>query len=155
MTEENDTLCISCKKACKGTDRCTWAGALIPVDGWEAETTKNGYRVIKCPQYSPGRGLPHDIDTDGMMRLLQAAVYQMKEDYLHGIDIYSEDSDSRRKNDKESEIDRKKRNRKTIEHWLIHGGAELLELSDPEEVIQMLRKMARKHDEQLAKLLMR
>ena len=156
MSEENDTLCISCRNACKSESRCPWAGALIPVDGWEAEETKNGYRVISCPLFSPGRGLPHEIDTHGMMRLLEAAAQQARNDYLLGIDIYSEsEKKAAVKDTLESRVERRVKNRKSIEYWILHNGSALLGISNPEEVVRMLRKMARRHDEEIMKLLTR
>ena len=46
-----DTLCWDCKNAmCMG---CSWADPKQqkPVNGWVAEETDNGYRVISCPEF--------------------------------------------------------------------------------------------------------
>lgn len=49
-----DTLCWDCKNAmCMG---CSWADPKQqkPVDGWDADETDNGFRVINCPEFVRG-----------------------------------------------------------------------------------------------------
>lgn len=44
------TLCWDCKNSCH--DGCSWSREAIPVDGWEIEKNKNGYKVLSCPEFS-------------------------------------------------------------------------------------------------------
>lgn len=46
-----DTICWDCKNATNGG--CCWTdqSQQKPVEGWEAEETGNGYRVITCPEF--------------------------------------------------------------------------------------------------------
>ena len=57
--EEDDQICIFCKKACGG---CSWSRRFIPVRGWDAIPTiiknTNGdipsYKINTCPQFIRG-----------------------------------------------------------------------------------------------------
>ena len=74
-----ETLCLSCSRATKSD--CAWSAIGEPVNGWKAEPTPRGYRVIECPRYdsdvyycSDGtqkldRSKHRDIDNDGMISL--------------------------------------------------------------------------------------
>lgn len=42
----NDSLCCNCL-----TKKCEWMYKDKPVEGWQAEKTKNGYHVSECPKY--------------------------------------------------------------------------------------------------------
>lgn len=60
-----DTLCWDCKRALKG--ECSWSDPYqqSPVEGWKAEKTSVGYRVVTCPEfvretYGCGRYRSHD-----------------------------------------------------------------------------------------------
>ena len=92
MSDTNDTLCILCQHSCRGG--CSWSEDLKPVNGWIAEANRQGYRVISCPLYIKETAetiLPSDIDTDGMLLLLEAAAKQMREDYITGHGKYEAD----------------------------------------------------------------
>ena len=47
----NDTICWDCANAMNGG--CTWANPIEqkPIEGWMAEETDMGYRVINCPEF--------------------------------------------------------------------------------------------------------
>lgn len=45
----NFTLCWDCERSYKKT--CNWAKDFKPVDGWDADETKNGYLVKSCPEF--------------------------------------------------------------------------------------------------------
>ena len=49
MAQYVHTLCWDCKNS--AYYGCDWAREVIPVKGWEAEQTKNGYLVTKCPEF--------------------------------------------------------------------------------------------------------
>jgi hypothetical protein len=150
MFDASETICIMCAKSC--TSACSWSAELKPVEGWEAEENPRGFLVRKCPEFVKETAetiLPSDIDKDGMMRLLEAVAKQMREDYIHGDGPYNND---REKQKGKSRAEIRDCNRKLIEKWLISGkGRSLLQLSNPEEVIKVLRVMARRHDTELAK----
>lgn len=144
MIDATDTLCIMCQKSC--TNGCTWARSLDPVEGWTAVLNSRGYCVIQCPEFVKETAesiLPADIDRDGMMRLLEAVALQMRQDYVSGLGVY----DHHMKGMSPGEI--RAANRKNIEKWLKDKGAKMLGLTNPEEVIMMLRKMARRHDTEM------
>ena len=43
------SICWDCRNATeKG---CVWAALFEPVEGWDAEKTKNGYLVKGCPEF--------------------------------------------------------------------------------------------------------
>ena len=151
--DKRETLCITCLKLCKAG--CSWSERFEPVNGWTAQENHQGYLVIACPEYvndEDGSGRLKDIDKDGMMRMLEAAALQMREDYIAGYGPYNT-----RENYRGAErMDRaqiRTANRRAIEKWLISGGgAKLFQLTNPEEVIDMLRVLARRHDTELAKM---
>lgn len=156
--------CWTCRKACGG---CSWSKEFKPVEGWDAtenilaDGTLRGYEIRFCPEYE--KDLPEDrlsrkIDEDGMMLLLEAMAGQMREDYINGKGPYEERDENhskyyrgpKKKKLTESEI--KHQNRLLIEKWLkSEDGLKLLQLSNPDEVIEMLRKLARIHDTEMAK----
>ena len=153
MIESKETLCISCAKACGSG--CNWSANLEPVDGWTVEENRQGFLVVDCPEYvhdSDDTRLKH-IDTDGMMKLLEAAAQKMREDYVHGHGPYdSKENRKGRLGMNYAEI--RTANRKLIEKWLIHGpGKMLFQLTEPEEVVRQLRVLARRHDTELANMI--
>ena len=78
-----DTLCVFCAKACNGA--CSWSDALVPVDGWTADRTAKGYLVKECPEFQQDRLEPRDpqaLNDDGCIRLLEAMLRLMREDYI-------------------------------------------------------------------------
>ena len=87
-----DTVCISCAHA---TGECCWSRQFVPVAGWNALQTRNSYCVVSCPEYKADHYIDSDgiihcrpltnIDTDGLTRLLTAAMERTREDYLFGI----------------------------------------------------------------------
>lgn len=146
MFDQSETLCIWCQRAC--TNCCSWSDHLEPVKGWVAEENKHGYLVRECPEFvkeTKESILPAKLDDDGCMLLMEALAKQMREDYVHGNGFYESD---KCKGLTRSEI--RGKNRQLIEKWLLHGkGRKLLQLSNPEEVIRILRSMARKYETEL------
>ena len=69
-----DTICWDCKNACGGGG-CSWTEPKLqkPVDGWVAEETANGYRVIACPLFKR--------ETYG------AGMYRTADDYILALEI--------------------------------------------------------------------
>ena len=96
--------------------------------------------------------LPSDIDTDGMLLLLEAAAKQMREDYITGHGKYEADKKNvkKRMSVLEAWVERapiRKKNRDAIEKWLTEGqGGLLLQISDPKPIIQELRKLANQYE---------
>ena len=151
--DKRETLCITCMKLCKGA--CSWSDHFEPLSGWTAIENRQGYLVVECPEYvndEDGSGKLKEIDKDGMMRLLEAAAAQMREDYVSGYGPYNNHENYKR-GDKMTRAQVRTANRRAIEMWLLKGGgAKLLQLTNPEEVIDMLRVLARRHDTELAKM---
>ena len=164
MDESTETLCISCRKACR--QRCNWTRENKPVDGWVAEysKTKDSYCVISCPEFEPGRGLPRELDTEGCLRLLERAAELMREDYVYGRGLRTLTNDEKqkqkiakrnRKTTVRTPAEIRAENRKDIERFIrSKAGGDLLDLSEPEEVIGMLRKLARRWEQELAEAMM-
>ena len=148
--EKKETLCFHCANAC--TNGCNWSKNLEPVEGWTAEKNNQGYLVTDCPQFYPDDvedGRLKNIDTDGMMRLLEAVAQQMRDDYIHGRGIH--DPNAKRAM---TWAESRYAARKQIERWITGGnGKTLLMLSDPEEVVRQLRAMARMHDQELVEMM--
>ena len=123
MIEQKETLCNDCAKACNG--KCSWSESLTPVNGWKVTESKPSVIVEECPEYvREDRRLrsPEDIDSDGMMLLLEALVKSIRFDYVYGL--------------AETRIG--------IEKWLRSKHAQrLLGLTDTEDLIRKLRKMIR------------
>ena len=69
-----DTICWDCKNACGGGG-CSWVDPKrqSPVDGWVAEETSNGYKVIECPAFKRG--------TYG------GGMYRTADDYILALEI--------------------------------------------------------------------
>ena len=135
-----EQICFSCRKACR--KRCSWTRDGVPPEGSEYQENRNGYLITKCPEFEEGRGLPRNMDTDGVIRLMQSALQYMRDDYVRG---YGPFTITDRYRVKRLDIGK---NRLHIEKWLLsRPGRQLTELSDPETVIQMLRKLARRHDQ--------
>ena len=126
MIEAHETICIYCANACNSG--CSWSESLTPVEGWTVIENKTGPRVIACPKFQKDEGGPKRIDTEGLMLLAEAVATQINDDYIHGT----------------------KAMRKTIERD-IRGSAcrKLLQLSEPENVIHQLRRLAKEHDEEI------
>lgn len=146
MYDETETLCVWCQRSCANC--CSWSDHLEPVKGWVAEENSHGYRVKECPEFvkeTKESIIPAELDNDGCMRLMEAVAQQMREDYVRGMGFYDRDRDRGM-----SRAEIRGKNRQLIEKWLLKGkGRTLLQLSNPEEVIRMLRKMARKYETEL------
>lgn len=146
MYDATETLCIWCQRSC--TNCCSWSDHLEPVKGWVAEENNHGYLVLECPEFvkeTKESILPAKLDGDGCMLLMEALAKQMREDYVHGNGFYESD---KCKGLTRSEI--REKNRQLIEKWLLKGkGRQMLQLSNPEEVIRILRSMARKYETEL------
>lgn len=140
--KQEDTLCMSCGKACGA---CSWSKELIPVDGWTANKTRNGFMVRECPEYKADgddRGRPENFDTDGCIELLKAVGSRMRSDYMEGIGPCPRDYMH-----PETVQETVRRNRITIEKFLRSKyGKRLMMLTNPDEVIDRLREMAAKYD---------
>lgn len=111
--------------------------------------------------FEVGRGLPHNIEDEGMLSLLEACALQMRDDYIHGRDYHSPEEERndrseynalvRRSNNlstfsaEKRKIDAEIRaiNRKRIEEWIHGDGGKLLQISDPNALIKYLRKQVR------------
>lgn len=155
MIEKKEQLCVLCQKSGGG---CKWSDHLEPVDGWTAEENLQGFFITKCPEFvkeTPDTILPKDFNNDGMMLLLEALVRQMREDYINGRGPYDHINRGHKKQEnKKTYAEIRAENRKLIEKWLIYGqGKDLLNLADPKEVVKNLRKLARMHDNELARFL--
>lgn len=77
-----ETRCVYCANATNGG--CCWSENLEPVEGWRALTTRQGYMVLECPEYVPDSGGNRDprlVDTEGCLRLLEAMMKAMRDDY--------------------------------------------------------------------------
>ena len=137
MIEEKDTLCVSCAKACNGG--CSWSASLRPVSGWTAQQTNRGWMVTECPSFvrdNKHRSRPDSFDYNGVMKMLEAMLRQMRDDYIWG----------------RGQFKTRTENRQIIEKFLMSdGGRKMLQLSDPEEVIKQLRTLARRHDSELVR----
>ena len=158
MSKQHETICIECKYQC--SHKCSWAWEFVPVSGWIAIETKNGYDVYKCPNFVKGRGLPRSgFDTDGVLACLHALMKQTRDDYIMGFDIKpKEDTLGNDKNKRKRMTKRISylgiqeattshvENRRRIEAWIRGDGQKLLMLSDHEKVIQQLRRLAKKYD---------
>ena len=135
MIDEKYTLCFSCAKACNSG--CTWSAVAQPVAGWTAYPTHQGYMVTECPEFvedDEHRNRPATFDHDGVMKMLEVMVRQMREDYVWGRGPYKKRAD----------------NRQAIERFLMcDRGRKMLQLSEPEEVIRQLRFLARRHDTEM------
>lgn len=151
VIDAHETLCVFCQNSCRRG--CSWDDRLEPVRGWTAEETPNGCRVIRCPEFRKETAetiLPKEINDDGMTLLLEAMARRMKEDFIRGKGPHDRMSE-RRKHHHTSDIEIRQANRKEIARWLLRGkGRYLMPLSDPEEVIRQLRKLADKFEERLA-----
>lgn len=123
MIEPKETLCNDCAKACNGG--CSWSESLTPVKGWKVTESKPSVIVDECPEFVRENRMnrkPEDIDTDGMMALLETLVKGMRTDYMYGL----------------------AETRLSIERWLRSKQAQrLLGLTDPEDLIRKLRRMVR------------
>lgn len=155
----HETICIECKYQC--SRRCSWAWEFIPVHGWNAIETKNGFDVYECPNFEEGRGLPRSgLDTDGVIACLQALMAQTRDDYIKGRDLHINDKGkpTKCKYQKikrwEEQINDAARtragNRRSIENWIRGDGSKMMMLSDPEAVIRQLRKFANKYEQEKA-----
>ena len=156
--KEHETLCWTCRYAC--SDLCSWAGDFEPVPGWKAIETKKGFDVYECPLYQEGRGLRRNMSNEGTMLLLEAMANQMRDDYIHGRDIREQIQKTDNRYKKMTPVERamenaniRAKNRQTIEKWLMGDGGNILQISNPQEVIRMLRKFAAKYEQERANAL--
>lgn len=151
MTDQRETLCYLCQNS--NRNGCSWARSLEPVKGWDAEENNQGYLVLWCPEFkkeTPETILPDDLDRDGMMNLLEAMARQMREDYVKGTGKYTTNDLHKHSLKQEDFAKLRRMNREAIEKWIKHGpGRMLLQLSNPDEVITMLRKLARRYEQEL------
>ena len=46
---QKHSLCWDCANSTEWG--CSWAQEFTPVDGWDAVEQKNGYMVIRCPEF--------------------------------------------------------------------------------------------------------
>ena len=126
MSYTHETICIYCVNACNGG--CSWSESLTPVEGWTVIENRTGPRVIACPKFEKETARPKTFSREGMIRLAEAVALGINEDYVCGT----------------------KAMRKTIEKDLRSGGCrKLLQLTDTENVITQLRRLAEKHDEEM------
>lgn len=149
---ESEQLCTYCGRACGG---CTWSDGLEPVSGWEAEESKIGWHVTACPKYRPDSRI-RELDTSGVILLVEAIGRQLKEDYVRGRFPYNQDrkAPGRPMSLDDVEIYRaeesRARARRQIERWLTRGeGKTIFQVSDPASVIRELRKAAAEHDRRM------
>lgn len=151
-----EILCWTCRKACGG---CSWADSFTPVEGWEAVPNVSstgeirGYDIQGCPEYEPDPKEPEHtklLDHEGVMLLMEAVARRMREDYIFGHGPVNANMITKKSLKMRAwEIDAvvRKENRKLIERWLrSQAGMQMLQLSNPEEVIGMLRKYALKYE---------
>lgn len=78
-----ETLCVYCGNACR--NGCSWASELIPVEGWNAVQNKKGWFVIDCPEYCGDEWMRENashFDEDGCVRLVEAMIRTLREDYI-------------------------------------------------------------------------
>ena len=153
MSEKQpETLCILCQRSC--VNMCSWARDLTPVEGWTDEENRQGWRVIACPEYvkeTPETILPQRIDNDGLINLMEAFMDRLRDDYIHGIGLYTDEHEQWKGKTRE-EI--QAMNRQHIEKFLrSKKGMQLTSLSNPDEVIRQLRKYAQQYEQDLMKLL--
>ena len=119
------TLCWGCEKS--ATEGCAWAKNFDPVEGWEAEESKNGYLVINCPEFVKEERRRRDLDTDGCMDLVEKVLETCREDYIMGGEKTEE----------------------KIERFLKGRGASRVHrISNPEAVIRKLKKDKEKYWEE-------
>ena len=150
-----DTLCILCAHSC--ANQCCWADELKPVPGWVAEKSKHGYLVLECPEYVKDTYetiKPQKIHDAGMYIFLEEFGRAMREDYVYGRGPYDDYNKDKKKQDRKPKHELRALNRQLIEKWLrgpIAG--KLLQLSDTDDVIDRLRKMARQYETDLMNLM--
>lgn len=80
----NESLCGFCGNACR--NGCSWAENLEPVEGWTAIQNKNGYFIVECPEFCDDgwmRKNPEGLDTEGCLKLLEAMIKVMRQDYAY------------------------------------------------------------------------
>ena len=78
-----ESLCSFCGNACR--NGCSWAEDFTPVKGWEAIENKNGWFVVDCPEYCDDKWMrehSEDLDTEGCIRLMEAFIRMMRDDYI-------------------------------------------------------------------------
>ena len=159
--KEIASLCCTCRYAC--SKRCSWARDFTPVNGW---TLTDDGTVSACPQYEEGRGLPRNMDTEGMMLLLEAAAEQVREDYIHGVDQTTPGKEEKRNkryhgmNLKERMIYEKEMradNRRNIEKWLRGPGCGLLQITPDiaDQVIKSLQQLVAKFEKEKDRMVSR
>ena len=156
MESMMETRCINCIKSCNSG--CSWSREFEPVHAWCAIKTKQGYCVIDCPEFvqetKENRIKARDIDTNGMLNLLEAFVQQLREDYIHGKDLYSDAIQKNQKGKykirvKMTPAEIRATNRKNIEKYLLSKeGQMMLCFTNVNDVIVQLRKLARMYDAQ-------
>lgn len=153
---KEESPCWNCGNACGG---CSWSRDFVPVPGWDADAniladgTMRGYTIRYCPEQIPDDHESfkcREIDTGGMMALLEAMAAGIRDDYVNGKGPY----DANKQHGKQmtpGEI--RTANRNYIEKFIrSERGRALLELSSPDEVINRLRQLARRHDTDLVKV---
>lgn len=160
----HETICIECRYQC--SHRCSWAWEFVPVPGWTAVENRRGYDVYACPNFAKGRGLPRSgFDTEGVICCLQALMEATRDDYILGRDLHVADDGRTKKSKYQPRLSMAEKldeaaktragNRRNIENWIRGDGQKLLMLSDPEAVIQQLRKFARKYEQERVAMIRR
>ena len=124
---QGDPKCVSCTKAC--TKQCSRSKFFIPVNRWCAIKSNHGYFVIDCPKYEYDGDKTiraEDMDTEGMLALIEAFLELVKDDYIHSTTG----------------------GRRSIERDLRSSRCQkLLAMLDVEEIIRELKKQVIEYDE--------
>lgn len=160
VPQKDACLCWSCTKACGG---CSWSKDLIPVEGWDADPNVHsdgeiyGYVIRFCPEYveetKKNRSHSELKSAEGVMLLVEAVAKKMRDDYVTGHGPWDETKLPKKFRDvpfPEKRAICRRRNRELIEKWLrSKEGMQMLQLSNPDEVIEMLQDLAERHEQEL------
>ena len=150
---KEESPCWTCGNACGG---CSWSRDSMPVPGWDADAniladgTMRGYVIHHCPERIPDDHelfRDKEIDTSGMLALIEAMATCMRDDYVNGKGPYDE-------NKRMTPGEIRTANRNHIEKFILSKrGRNLMQLSSPDDVINGLRQLARRHDADSVKVL--
>lgn len=77
------SICWECEKATNG--KCSWSRNFVPVDGWDAEKTDNGYHVNKCPQFTKEKKKKENYNNEGVKMLAAAVLKTAGTDYSNAL----------------------------------------------------------------------
>lgn len=153
-----EILCWDCRKAVGG---CSWSDKGEPVSGWEAAPSVHadgkiyGYNITACPEFEHDG--PEDrtqlSNKEGVMQMMEALVRQMRDDYIRGYGPITEKTlpiPDGKALSLEDYAKIRRANRKYIEDFLkCPKGRTMLQLTDPDAVIEQLRYLAKRHDAEL------